>query len=195
MFNHGLNLLALLAIGAAATPLHHQHTHKTQDKKIAARQSDTFQLTVKNNCGWTKYAGLYQISPSFDMIQMSDPVEVASGDTITIDAPYYETGMRLSSNANMGTAWQWNGQILFEFGYSSFDTVEGTAYDISMMEGSEIGMSVVPGTDACETKMCTPDNYPEAQCWTNADQTSSGSPADTTCYEGNQSFEITWCPS
>ena len=44
--------------------------------------------------------------------------------------------MRLSGHAEKSTAWQWNAQALFEFLYSDWGGAEGTAYDPSVMDGS-----------------------------------------------------------
>jgi len=99
--------------------------------------------------------------------------------------------------ADQGCAAQWNPQALFEFGYSEYAGQSGTAYDLSLMQGSDpsIGLSVNPlgGGPSCPSKSCSPTNCPPGQGWTNPDQVDEGSPGDTVCYQGQQNFEVTWC--
>jgi len=188
-------VLALLTTAAAATSFAHSHRHSHLHKQ--AVRDDTFELIVENNCSASREFALYQINAAFDMTQMSEPVTIASGKSATIAAPYTAIGMRLSGRAEMGTAWQWSAQALFEFGYSAWGEVQGTAYDISLMETTDdVGIKVVPGNSGCDTKCClSPSDCPADQGWTNADQVDIGSPADTVCYEGLTSFTVTWCPS
>ncbi|KAI7530677.1 hypothetical protein KC331_g14539, partial [Hortaea werneckii] len=65
----------------------------------------------------------------------------------------------------------------------------------------KIGVKIEPldngnGSGECDVKVCTEQNgFPLSQCWTNPDQTSDGSPADTVCYKGKTDFKVTFCPS
>lgn len=184
----GLALLSLLAMTATASPV--------KSVSHVTRQDSTFKLNVKNNCAWSKDVALYQITDDFEMLEMSTPTTILSGDSITIDAPYLDIGMRLSGHAELGCAGQWEAQALFEFGYSAWGDIAGTAYDLSVMEGSEedVGISVVPSNGNCPSKSCSPSDCPMDQGWTNADQVDDGSPADVVCYEGVTEFSVTWCP-
>ncbi|KAI6827986.1 hypothetical protein KC342_g9749 [Hortaea werneckii] len=64
-----------------------------------------------------------------------------------------------------------------QFGYSGWSGVEGIAYDVSMMTGSDkkVGVKIEPldncnGSHECEVKVCTEQNgFPLSQCWTNPD--------------------------
>ena len=181
---------SLLILTATATPIAQAH-----NSTLAARD-DTFTLHVRNQCHWTKSVALYQITSSFQMVQRSNPTDIAQGQTIDIQAPYYDTGMRLSGHAEKGTAWQWNAQALFEFGYSAWNGQEGTAYDLSVMQGSDgnIGIGAWPVNGQCEGKICFPWDCRPDQGWTNPDQTSLGSPADTVCYHGKTDFTVVFCP-
>ena len=188
-------LVAALALGAAtvsATPL--QYASEKRD-------ASTFNIKVHNNCGFEKSVALYQISSSFEMIQKSDPTTIPAGGHTTVVAPYTESGMRLSGHAEWPIGNQWNAQALFEFGYSTFSSVEGTAYDLSVMEGSDsdIGIGAYPvpngaGSSNCPKKTCFPWDCPLDQGWTNEDQVNDGSPADTTCYKGKTDFKVVFCP-
>jgi len=187
--------IAALTPLAKAVPHAHSHSHR-HAHALEARDDSTFDLTVVNNCPSTKTFGLYQVSPSFEMIQMSDPLAIESGNSAIIPVDFAEIGMRLSATADKGTAGQWDAQTLFEFGYSAFSSVTGTAYDLSVMEGAANGdgIAAYPDTSACESKICTASGCSLADSWTNADQVSDGSPADTVCYEGKQNFKVVWCP-
>ena len=82
-------------------------------------------------------------------------------------------------------------------GYSEYDGQTGTAYDLSVMEGSDpsIGIAVQPLAGAsCPDKTCLPWDCPPGQGWTNPDQVDAGSPGDTVCYQGNTNFRVIWCP-
>jgi len=193
MLTQSLILTSTLALLASAVPFSgHAHQHAHNEK----RQDQTFNIHVLNNCPDTKQFALYQITPSFDSVQMSTPVNIASGMAHTIPAPYTATGMRLSGMAQWGTAGQWDPQPLFEFGYSNYEGQDGTAYDLSVMEGSppDVGIAVYPANAACPSKVCNPDDCPLDQGWTNPDQDADGSPADTVCYEGLTHFRVIYCP-
>jgi hypothetical protein len=172
---------SLFALTATASPI---------------KRDDTFNIEITNHCAATKHFGIYEISSTFQSLQVCDPISIASNQTQTLTAPYKGTGMRLSGHAEWGTAGQWIPQALFEFGYSAYNGLEGTAYDISMMEGSEIGvgMAVYPSKSACPSKTCSPDDCATDQGWTNPDQSSAGSPADTVCYDGKMDFQVVFCP-
>jgi len=177
-----------------AVPHAHSHRHAHEVEK---RDDSTFVLTVVNNCSSEKTFGLYQVSSSFAMTQMSDPLAIAAGAQNTIQVAFSDIGMRLSATADQGTDAQWDAQTLFEFGYSAYSDLTGTAYDLSVMEGAADGEGIAayPATSECESKICTSSGCSLAESWTNADQTSDGSPADTVCYEGVQDFKVVWCPS
>ncbi|KAF2717574.1 hypothetical protein K431DRAFT_209877, partial [Polychaeton citri CBS 116435] len=158
--------------------------------------AQVFNLTVENNCDVAKTFGLYQIAqPSFQMIQKSDPVVIEPKGTSVISAPFTELGMRLSATADQGTAAQWLSQPLFEFGYSEYNGLTGTAYDLSVMEGSDAtGLAAYPDCETCESKICFAEGCSKAQAWTHENQVADGSPADTVCYEGLKNFKVVWCP-
>ena len=160
MITTGLALSALALI-ANAFPTDFDNS------TIESRDANTFNINVWNNCNFQKQVGLYQITSSFEMIQKSKPKNVASKKMVQIKAPFYATGMRLSGHAENGTAWQWNAQALFEFGYSTYAGQQGTAYDASVMEGSDkdIGIGIYPipngkGSRYCESKTCFPCESP-----------------------------------
>ena len=104
--------------------------------------------------------------------------------------------MRLSGHAEWGTGGQWSPQALFEFGYSEYAGQKGTAYDLSVMEGSDgnIGIGAYPHNKKCPSKTCFPWDCPADQGWTSPGQTSIGSPADTVCYHGKTAFKVVFCP-
>lgn len=165
--------------------------------------ANTFAIQLYNNCPFQKQFALYQIVPdAYTMVQRSNPVNVPSKGHTTILAPFKDAGMRLSGHAEWGTDKQWQTQALFEFGYSTYAGKEGTAYDLSVMEGSnkDIGVGVYPIANGkgsgkyCESKTCFPWSCAPAQGWTNPGQTSLGSPADTTCYYGKTDFKVVFCP-
>jgi hypothetical protein len=194
MYTSKLFFASLFALMATATPI---------DNTLVERGSEsTFNINVWNNCPFTKQFALYQIDGSFNMIERSKPVNIASRKMQTIVAPYKDLGMRLSGHAEWGTAGQWAPQALFEFGYSEYNGVSGSAYDISiMLPGSDkdIGVGVYPipngnGSKQCPSKTCFPWDCPLDQGWTNPDQTKNGSPADTVCYHGKTDFKVVFCP-
>ena len=180
-----------LALTASALP-----TNNTTNSIIEPRGRDAFEIHVWNNCAWTKEFGMYSVTSDFHMVQHGKTANVAPGHEHVFYPSFYDTGMRLTGHAEWGLAGQWNVQALFEFGYSEYDGVQGTAYDLSLMEGSDenIGMGVYPHNDACESKTCWPDNCPPSQGWTNPDQTDLGNPADTVCYQGKTNFKVVFCP-
>ena len=139
---------------------------------------------------------LEQISSSFQIIQMSTPQNVATGQTVTIQAPFHASGMRISGNGEWDLSRQWKAQALFEFGYPTYAGQEGTAYDLSVMQGSEgnIGIGAWPTNGACEGKICLPWDCSPSQGWTNPKQVDIGSPADTVCYQGKTDFTVVFCP-
>ena len=187
---------ASFAALANAVPHAHSHSHRhAHAPVVAARDDSTFDLTVHNNCAASKTFGLYQVSPSFEMIEMSDPVAIESGSSFCLQAPFSAIGMRLSGTADKGCDGQWAAQTLFEFGYSTYLDLTGTAYDLSVMAGSEPeGIAAYPGTSECESKICSASGCSLAQAWTSSEQEGQGSPADTVCYQGKQNFEVVWCP-
>lgn len=186
MYTAAWLISSLFALTATASP-------------IAQRDSkDTFNIEITNQCSSTKQFGLYKIDGSFQMSEMSNTVTISSNGTQTIQAPYKEIGMRLSGNADWGSAGQWKPQALFEFGYSEFSGQAGTAYDLSLMDGcdKDIGLAAYPDTDSedCPSKMCHPGSCDFGQGWTNPDQIKDGSPADTVCYHGKVNFKVVFCP-
>ncbi|KAK4544765.1 hypothetical protein LTR36_004014 [Oleoguttula mirabilis] len=196
MYTTGLALTTLLALAARATPI--DLTNTTLKTRAAA---ETFQLRVWNNCHFVKEVALYQITPAFNMVQKSNPTNIQPGKELIIHAPFKATGMRLSGHAEWGTAGQWKAQALFEFGYSTYAGTEGTAYDLSVMQGSDgnIGIGGYPipngkGSKYCPSKTCFPWKCDWAQGWTNPDQVNDGSPADTVCYKGKTDFKVVFCP-
>ncbi|KAK5116326.1 hypothetical protein LTR85_009298 [Meristemomyces frigidus] len=188
--------IAALTPLAQAQPHAHSHSHR-HAHAVEARDDSTFDLTVVNQCDSTKTFGLYQITSSFEMIEMSDPLAIESGKSAVIPVDFAEIGMRLSATADSGLAAQWEAQTLFEFGYSAYSDLTGTAYDLSVMEGVANGDAIAayPGASECESKVCTTLGCCLADAWSAADQTTDGSPADTVCYQGKQNFKVVWCPS
>ncbi|TKA67785.1 hypothetical protein B0A55_06868 [Friedmanniomyces simplex] len=137
-------LLALAASTTSATPLAY---NSSSSATLASRDDpNTFALHVWNNCHFTKEVALYSVTSDFKMLQRSPPTNIAPGKSLTIAAPFRDSGMRLSGHAEWGTDGQWRPQALFEFGYSTYAGQEGTAYDLSLMSGSDpdIGMGVYP---------------------------------------------------
>ena len=188
-------MTGLLALTATAMPLN------TTSTSTLRPRGDEFRLHVWNNCPWTKQVAIYGVTSDFEMIQHSEPTNIESGHEHIIMAPYYGIGLRLSGHAEWGTDGQWTNQALFEFGYSEYDGKAGTAYDVSIMAGSEtnIGLGAYPidngrGSGSCRSQTCFPWYCPPDQGWTNPDQADLGSPADTVCYEGKTDFKIVWCP-
>ncbi|TKA24318.1 hypothetical protein B0A50_06788 [Salinomyces thailandicus] len=206
MFSKTFALAAVLAItGVTAVPFsgaQHQHLHRHQHQNIEARDQDTYKIHVINECSETKHFGLFEITSDFQMNSKSAATGVDPGKHATLKADYKGIGLRLSATANEGPAAQWAPQSLAEFGYSGWSGVEGTAYDVSMMIGSDmsVGVKIEPldngnGSGNCAVKKCTLGNTPLDQCWTHPDQTADGSPADTVCYQGKTDFKVTFCPS
>ncbi|KYG41976.1 hypothetical protein M433DRAFT_147199 [Acidomyces richmondensis BFW] len=151
---------------------------------------DSFNLTIINGCAQTQTVGIYQVTSDFTINMISHPIVLSPGAVGLIQAPFYQTGLRLSAKRN-----QWVAQTLFEFGYSTWSNLSGTAYDLSVMPGSELGISVKPSNPNCPSKTCLLDNCPLDQGWTNPDQVNLGSPANSVCYHGITNFEVTFCPS
>jgi hypothetical protein len=197
MFFAELALTSLLALAVSAVPYQgHGHSHVHSPREIEKRDQ-TFNINVFNNCNSSKQIGLFQITSSFEAKQWGSTETVpGNGGNCTIQAPFTESGMRVSAEAQLGTAGVWTAQALMEFGYSSYGGTEGTAYDLSVMEGSnpDIGVGVYPENSECESKTCFPWDCPLDQGWTNEDQTSNGSPADTVCYLGMTDFKVVFCP-
>jgi hypothetical protein len=198
MYTTSLLFSSLFALMATAKPIN----TNLIERSSASSGSDTFNIEICNNCPSTKQFGIYQVSSSFQMNQMCDPVTIGQNQTQTISAPYKGIGMRLSGHAEWGTGGQWAHQALFEFGYSEYNGLAGTAYDLSLMEGtdSDVGLAVYPilsgdaDSDDCPSKVCLPGNCDASQGWTNPDQVSDGSPADTVCYHGKMDFKVVFCP-
>ena len=126
------------------------------------------------------------------MNTITQSTSIAAGSKGTIAAPYSGIGMRLSATAGDGAAAQWSAQALFEFGYSEYNGIAGSAYDLSVM-GGDVGLAVYPENTECPSKKCTPSDCAPDQGWTNADQVEDGSPADTVCYHGKTNFNVVWC--
>jgi hypothetical protein len=198
MYSSSLLLSALFALTATAKPIN----TNLIERSSASSSPDTFNIEICNNCPADKHFGIYEITGSFQMLQTCDPVTVGQGESKTISAPYKGIGMRLSGHAEWGTGGQWAPQALFEFGYSEYNGLEGTAYDLSLMQGSEsdVGLAVYPilsddaSSSDCPNKICYPGNCDPSQGWTNPDQVSDGSPADTVCYHGKMDFKVVFCP-
>jgi len=194
MYTAGWLLSSLFALTATASPI-------TKLAERSSSGSETISIEVCNQCSSTKHFGLYQITSAFNMLSHMNPVTIAANGTQRISAPYKETGMRLSGHADWGLAGQWKSQSLFEFGFSQYGDLEGTAYNLSMMDNSEDdeGLAVYPTVDGeacdeCPSKICTSGNCDLSQAWTNPDQTADGSPADTVCYKGKAAFKVVFCP-
>ena len=207
MYTLRLALALLLALTASALPFNTTTTTSTStlptlptlDTRTPEhhhKHRNTFKLHVHNNCPFPKDFALYKITSDFQMKQKSKPVTIPSGDSHTIRAPFKATGMRLSGHAEWGAEGQWQPQALFEFGYSTYGGQHGTAYDLSVMEGSDgdIGVGAYPKNDACEAKTCFPWDCEPSQGWTSPGQTDLGSPADTVCYQGKTDFKVVFCP-
>lgn len=192
MYTTGWLLSSLFALTATAVPI------DSSSSSLVQRSDDTFNIEVCNQCSSTKHFGLYKVSGSFQMVESSESVTIASNGTQTITAPYKDIGLRLSGHAEWGTGGQWKAQALAEFGYSQMGDLDGTAYNLSLMEGceSDVGLAVYPQntSDDCPDKKCYPDNCDSSQGWTNPDQTQDGSPADTVCYHGKTDFKVVFCP-
>jgi hypothetical protein len=192
MYTKSWILTSLLALTATATPINNTPVE---------RGSESFNIYVWNNCPFTKQVGLYQITSSFQMLERSKPTNIRPKKMLTITAPFKDLGMRLSGHAEWGTAGQWKTQALFEFGYSQYAGKDGTAYNLSVMEGSDkdIGIGAYPvnngkGSKQCLSKTCFPWECPLDQGWTNPNQINDGSPADTVCYYGKTDFKVVFCP-
>jgi hypothetical protein len=193
-------LSSLLALTATASPLTNHNKHK-HISRSSSSSSDTFQIEICNQCSSTKHFGMYQITSAFQMLERMTPITIDGNGTQTISAPFKDTGMRISAHADKGIAAQWEHQALFEFGYSTYGGQDGTAYDVSIMEGSEddVGVAVYPTVDGeaceeCPSKVCSPGNCAASQGWTQPDQETNGSPADTVCYKGKAAFKVVFCP-
>lgn len=160
------------------------------------KRDDTFNIEITNNCPSSKDFGIYQVTSDYQPVKTCDPVTIGQNETQTIAAPYKEIGLRLTGHAEWGLAGVWKTQALFEFGYSEYNGLHGTAYDISIMEGGgeDVGLAVYPSKSQCASKKCTPDNCDLSQGWTNPDQIKDGSPADTICYDGKMDFKVVFCP-
>ncbi|KAK4555209.1 hypothetical protein LTR86_007505 [Recurvomyces mirabilis] len=194
--------VAALAFASLAVAAPHTHGHSHNHARAVApasepekRDDSTFELMVHNNCAEDKTFGLYQINSAFQMSQMSETETVPAGTNSTISAPFSALGMRLSATADKGTAAQWEAQTLFEFGYSAYNGMTGTAYDLSVMQGSTEGIAAYPENTQCESKVCSSLGCALAEAWTDATQVADGSPADTVCYHGVTNFRVVWCPS
>ena len=184
---------SLSALTAIAIPDGHGLRHAQK------RDTDTFNIDITNNCPFIKHFAIYQITSGFQLLQQSEPVSIDTNCTQTIAAPYKGLGMRLSGHAEWGVSDQWAPQALFEFGYSEYNGMDGTAYDLSMMEGceSDVGLAAYPqlSNDDCPNKICAkPADCDPSQAWTKPDQSASGSPADTVCYHGKTGFTVVFCP-
>ena len=152
---------------------------------------ETISIQVHNLCTEDKTFGIFQIA-AYQMQRISMPVLIPRNHHANLTADIKSKGLRLSATAEEDLKAQWRHQALFEFGYSTYKGKEGTAYDISIMEGSSpnIGIQVKPDNSLCATKICSPKNCPPSQGWTNENQTQLGSPADAVCYESNTGFRV-----
>jgi hypothetical protein len=188
--------LAAISLATLAVARPHAHTH-SHAQHVEARDDDTFAIKIHNRCSTDKTFGVYQVSPSFEMIETTTPVKIASGNTSTIYPPFQGIGLRLSATADKGCDAQWSPQTLFEFGYSEYAGLTGTAYDLSIMQATDEfeGVAAYPGTDKCPSKLCAASGCALDQAWTNPDQVDDGSPADMVCYQGKQNFKVVWCPT
>ena len=160
-----------------------------------------FAIHVVNQCSEAKDVGIFGVTPDFQATQAGVTQNIAPGQTATLKAPFTAIGQRLTANAQEGPSNVFEAQSLFEFGYSSWNGLTGTSYDLSLMAGAQIGMAVDVldngnGSGSCESKICVdPNNCATSQAWTDPDQVNIGSPADTTCYKGKTDFKVTLCPS
>lgn len=150
MYTKSWILTSLLALTATATPI------KSNNNTLVSRDSNTFTINVWNNCPFTKQVALYQITSSFQMLERSHPTNIKPKQMLRITAPFKDLGMRLSGHAEWGTAGQWKTQALFEFGYSQYAGKDGTAYNLSVMEGSDkdIGIGAYPIPNGKGSKQC-----------------------------------------
>jgi hypothetical protein len=190
-------LLRALALGTRAAPFqpYPNTTHVT-------RSDPTFNLHIWNNCHFVKEVAVYTVTSDFKMVAVTDSHNIQPGQEHTLTVPFYGTGMRLSGHAEWDVVGQWRPQALFEFGYSTYAGSEGTAYDLSLMEGSDpdIGMGVYPiengkGSGTCASKTCFPWYCPGNQGWLDPNQSDAGTAApDTVCYKGRSAFKIVYCP-
>ncbi|KAM0724026.1 hypothetical protein Q7P37_001017 [Cladosporium fusiforme] len=192
MYTAGWLLSSLFALTATAIPIDNSNS-------LSRRSDDTFNIEIQNNCPSTKHFALYKVTSIFEMLSGSDDsVTLSTNETQTITAPYKDIGLRLSGHAEWGAAGQWKAQALAEFGYSNWSGQDGTAYDVSLMDGCEkdIGLAIYPQTDSddCPKKSCYPGSCDASQGWTNPDQVDDGSPADTVCYHGKTDFKVVFCP-
>lgn len=165
---------------------------------LATTTTDSFTIFVTNYCPTEKHIGLYQITgfPTMALTSYSPSITIPPQHTAPILAPFHALGMHLSAHAEWPLDRQWEPQALFEFGYAELDGIEGTAYDVSVMEGSdkEMGISVEPRDKRCQSKVCVPGRCKAGDGWTSVEEAHEGSPADTVCYQGNTDFEVVFCP-
>ncbi|KAK5172815.1 uncharacterized protein LTR77_002935 [Saxophila tyrrhenica] len=180
-------LIGALALKATAAPF-----ITINSASLQPRGADIFKLHS---------VAIYGVTSDFHMVAYTEPTNIKPGHQKIIHAPYYGIGLRLSGHAEWGTDGQWVNQALFEFGYSEYAGQTGTAYDVSIMEGSEgdIGLGAYPipngrGSETCRSQSCWPWYCPLDQGWTNPNQIDDGSTADTVCYHGKTDFKIVWCP-
>lgn len=186
-------------------PKHHKGNPQGQKpqtgNKVSPGRGDSFAIHVVNSCSDVKHVGIYGVTSSYQAVQYGGSATVAPGQTHVLQAPFHAAGLRLTANAQLGKANVFQAQSLFEFGYSQYRGQEGTSYDLSLMQGDEIGMAVDVlnngnGSGSCPSKKCgSPSNCPADQGWTDPNQASLGSPADTTCYKGKTAFKVTLCPN
>lgn len=157
---------------------------------------NTFLLNILNNCPFEKEVAIYKVTSSFGMKQITKPVTIKPHQKHTMHAPYLGIGLRLSGHAEWGTAGQWKPQALFEFGHGTAHGAKGTAWDLSVMSGSDsnIGIGAYPHNPKCASKTCFPLDCPPSQGWTSPGQVSNGSPADGGCYHGKTDFKVVFCP-
>lgn len=183
-----LAFASLLAASAIAAPVESNATLESRD--------ETFNLQIWNNCKFTKEVAIHGVwgGPQ----NYWKPTNIAPGKSITMQAPFRDVGMRLVGHAEWGLDGQFKVQALFEFGYSTYAGKEGTAYDLSLMHGSDgdIGMGAYPidngqGSASCESKTCFPWQCPVDQGWLDPNQPYG---ADTVCYQGKADFKIVYCP-
>lgn len=190
-------VLIALALTATATPVNKTVKSTVYGSDVETRDShDHFKIHIWNNCPFEKEFAIFRSNDDYTESQYSPGITLQQGQDHIFHPRFHETSMRLSGHAEWGASGQYAAQALFEFGYSTYAGQEGTAYDVSIMPGSDgdIGVGVWPKNGACESKICWPWDCAPSQGWSNPDQYEIGSPADTVCYQGKTDFKVVFCP-
>lgn len=164
----------------------------------------TFNIHVTNKCSSSRQFVGETISSTFQATKVTSPLSLNSGESGTFVMNYKEIGLRISAHAELDA---FTAQTLAEFGYSANGNMQGTFYNLSLMAGSVEGLQITPINQAagtsCGAKTCSsPTNCPADQGWTDPNQTSAGSPADTGCIRsvtGDSNvkaadFNVVFCP-